>query len=92
SFYRFQQSGSALSAQSSQSLHQAQALAGEACQQAQSIQELTNVVALIGDNAEQIASRSMGVNEVTHHIAGHMRTIEQDVTQSANRLETLRSS
>uniref|UniRef100_UPI003B9DDD33 methyl-accepting chemotaxis protein n=1 Tax=Aeromonas jandaei TaxID=650 RepID=UPI003B9DDD33 len=92
SFYRFQQSGSALSAQSSQSLHQAQALAGEACQQAQSIQELTNVVAIIGDNAEQIASRSMGVNEVTHHIAGHMRTIEQDVTQSANRLETLRSS
>ncbi|MEM0554889.1 MULTISPECIES: methyl-accepting chemotaxis protein [Aeromonas] len=68
------------------------AVAGEACQQAQSIQELTNVVAIIGDNAEQIASRSMGVNEVTHHIAGHMRTIEQDVTQSANRLETLRSS
>lgn len=92
SFSRFQQSGSALSAQSSQSLHQAQALAGEACQQAQSIQELTNVVATIGSNAEQIASRSEGVNEVTRRIAEHMLSIEQDVTQSAVQLDSLRSS
>ncbi|HDX8618136.1 TPA: histidine kinase, partial [Aeromonas dhakensis] len=92
SFSRFQQSGSALSAQSSQSLHQAQALAGEACQQAQSIQELSNVVALIGDNAEQIAGRSEGVNEVTHRIADHMLAIERDVSQSAQQLDTLRSS
>ena len=92
SFSRFQQSGSALSAQSSQSLHQAQALAGEACQQAQSIQELTNVVATIGSNAEQIASRSEGVNEVTRRIASHMLSIEQDVTQSAAQLDSLRSS
>ena len=92
SFSRFQQSGSALSAQSSQSLHQAQALAGEACQQAQSIQELSSVVALIGDNAEQIAGRSEGVNEVTHRIADHMLAIERDVSQSAQQLDTLRSS
>ncbi|TNH95341.1 methyl-accepting chemotaxis protein [Aeromonas sobria] len=92
SFSRFQQSGSALSAQSSQSMQQAQALAGEASQQAQSIQELTNVVTTIGDNAEQIASRSEGVNEVTRRIADHMLSIEQDVTQSAERLDTLRNS
>ena len=92
SFSRFQQSGSALSAQSSQSLHQAQALAGEAYQQAQSIQELTNVVTTIGSNAEQIASRSEGVNEVTRRIADHMLSIEQDVTQSAVQLDSLRSS
>ncbi|MFB2862121.1 methyl-accepting chemotaxis protein [Aeromonas sp. MdU4] len=92
SFSRFQQSGSALSAQSSQSLHQAQALAGEASQQAQSIQELTNVVATIGSNAEQIASRSEGVNDVTRRIANHMLSIEQDVTQSAAQLDSLRSS
>ncbi|WP_421231229.1 methyl-accepting chemotaxis protein [Aeromonas sp. 603079] len=92
SFSRFQQSGSALSAQSSQTLHQAQALAGEACQQARSIQELTNVVAAIGSNAEQIASRSEGVNDVTRRIADHMLSVEQDVIQSADRLDTLRSS
>ncbi len=92
SFSRFQQSGSALSAQSSQSMQQAQALAGEACQQAQSIQELTTVVTTIGDNAEQIASRSEGVNDVTQRIANHMFSIEQDVTQSAAQLDTLRSS
>ncbi|WP_421208732.1 methyl-accepting chemotaxis protein [Aeromonas sp. 602396] len=92
SFSRFQQSGSALSAQSSQTLHQAQALAGEACQQARSIQELTNVVAAIGSNAEQIASRSEGVSDVTRRIAEHMLSVEQDVIQSADRLDTLRSS
>ncbi|WP_429113347.1 methyl-accepting chemotaxis protein [Aeromonas veronii] len=92
SFSRFQQSGSALSAQSSQTLHQAQALAGEACQQARSIQELTNVVAAIGSNAEQIASRSEGVSDVTRRIADHMLSVEQDVIQSADRLDTLRSS
>ncbi|WP_337072748.1 methyl-accepting chemotaxis protein [Aeromonas veronii] len=92
SFSRFQQSGSALSAQSSQTLHQAQALAGEACQQARSIQELTNVVAAIGSNAEQIASRSEGVSDVTQRIADHMLSVEQDVIQSADRLDTLRSS
>ncbi|HHQ4773140.1 TPA: methyl-accepting chemotaxis protein [Aeromonas veronii] len=92
SFSRFQQSGSALSAQSSQTLHQAQALAGEACLQARSIQELTNVVAAIGSNAEQIASRSEGVSDVTRRIADHMLSVEQDVIQSADRLDTLRSS
>ncbi|WP_421259192.1 methyl-accepting chemotaxis protein [Aeromonas sp. 602826] len=92
SFSRFQQSGSALSAQSSQTLHQAQALAGEACQQARSIQELTTVVTTIGDNAEQIASRSEGVSDVTRRIADHMLSVEQDVIQSADRLDTLRSS
>jgi len=92
SFSRFQQSGSALSAQSSQSMQQAEALAGEAYQQAQSIQELTSVVAIIGENAEQIANRAIGVNDMTRHIANHMQSIEQDVTQSATQLDTLRNS
>ncbi|PJG59634.1 methyl-accepting chemotaxis protein [Aeromonas cavernicola] len=92
SFSHFQQSGSALSAQSSQAMQQAQALASEAMQQAQSIQELASVVATISSNAEQIANRSQDVNNTTRQVADHMLTIEQAVTESASQMDILRGS
>ncbi|ENY72044.1 histidine kinase [Aeromonas diversa CDC 2478-85] len=92
SFTHFQNSGSALSAQSSQTMIQSEALAAEAQQQASSIVELTQVMDSIEHNARTIADRAQGVNDQAQSAARGMLRIEQDVERSATCLDTLSGS
>ncbi|MBZ6071946.1 methyl-accepting chemotaxis protein [Aeromonas schubertii] len=92
SFAHFQHSGSALSAQSSQTMAQSEALAAEAQQQASSIVELTRVMDSIDNTARAIAERAEGANEQARSAALSMLGIEQDVQRSATCLDTLSGS